>query len=334
MLLRTAFLFVALSAAASVATAAPGFFPTFTDAASAGPDFLVQGEYEGHVNAAAGQQPAGAQVIAKGDARFHAVLYYGGLPGSGWNRSMKKEEFDGSTKDNVTTFNGKNLVGKLVDGTLSLTDSGGQMIGELKKIERKSPTLGAQPPADAVVILDGTPRDKIPGGGELVDGLLVMGPPKRGDAKTTEAFGNYKLHLEFRTPFMPTATGQQRGNSGLYLSNRYECQVLDSFGLSGEDNECGGFYKFRKPDVNMCFPPLAWQTYDIDFTAPKFDASGIKTAPATVTVRHNSVVIHNKYELPDVTPGGERKEGPTGILKLQDHGNPVAYRNFWVVPVK
>ncbi len=146
-----------------------------------------------------------------------------------------------------------------------------------------------------------------------------------------EKLGDHQLHIEFRTPFKPLARGQARGNSGVYVQSRYEVQVLDSFGLSGEDNECGGIYKIAKPRLNMCFPPLTWQTYDIDFVAAKYDQSGKKTSNAIITIKHNGVTIHDKLELKSGTPG-RLPEGPTPEpLYLQGHGNPVVYRNIWVV---
>ena len=131
---------------------------------------------------------------------------------------------------------------------------------------------------------------------------------------------------------MPTARGQARGNSGVYLQGRYEVQVLDSFGLAGEDNECGGIYQVSRPRVNMTLPPLQWQTYDIDFTAARFDSAGEKTANARLTVRHNGVLIHDDLELPGTTGGGDPEGPEPGALHLQDHWNPVFYRNVWVLP--
>jgi hypothetical protein len=144
-------------------------------------------------------------------------------------------------------------------------------------------------------------------------------------------FTDFTLHVEFKTPFMPKARGQGRGNSGVYLQNRYEVQVLDSYGLAGMDNECGGVYQVGRPSVNMCAPPEQWQTYDIDFTAAKM-ADG-KRQPAVLTVKHNGVTIHDKIKIPRATGGaldGNVLE-PGGIY-LQDHGNPVQYRNIWLVP--
>ena len=146
-----------------------------------------------------------------------------------------------------------------------------------------------------------------------------------------EKFGDFQLHLEFCLPYMPRESGQGRANSGVYLQTRYETQVLDSYGLEGMDNECGGFYQICSPALNMCAPPLQWQSYDITFHQATLGADGKKTANARVTVIHNGVKIHDNFELPHVTPGGmNNKEGvPAGLL-LQDHNNPVQYRNVWV----
>jgi hypothetical protein len=107
-------------------------------------------------------------------------------------------------------------------------------------------------------------------------------------------------------------------------------QVLDSYGLEGADNECGGIYTVSRPKINMCAPPLQWQSYDITFTAAKYDGAGKKTANARLTVVHNGVVIQDNTELPRVTGGAlnDRENEPESLV-LQDHGNPVQYRNIW-----
>ncbi|NOY81984.1 MAG: DUF1080 domain-containing protein [Kiritimatiellaeota bacterium] len=167
----------------------------------------------------------------------------------------------------------------------------------------------------------------------LGDGAVEI-VPGTGSLITKKKFSDFRLHLEFRTPFLPEARGQARGNSGVYLQARYEIQVLDSYGLKGLDNECGGIYKVARPRVNMCAPPLQWQTYDIEFHAPRFGPDGKKTADAWVTARHNGVVIHEKQPIPHPTGGGmSRESSEPGPILLQDHHNRVRYRNIWVLPL-
>lgn len=296
---------------------------TFVDPAQAGPDFIVQGEYEGKIG---NGTLLGAQVVALGDGKFDAALYAKGLPGGGWDKT--KVPLKGETKDGVTTFQGTNFSGTIKDGVFS--GKGEEDVDfEIKKVNRQSPTLGAKPPEGAVVLFNGTSVDA------WVNGKLQEGNLLGVGTRTKAAFKDYTLHVEFRTPFMPNARGQARGNSGMYLHDQYECQILDSFGLSGENNECGGIYKFVKPAVNMCLPPLSWQTYDVEFTMAQFDAAGKKIKPAIATIRHNGVVIHDKYEFPGGNGGGglddESKPGP---LFFQDHGNPVHFRNVWLVEKK
>jgi len=207
---------------------------------------------------------------------------------------------------------------------------------------RTSLTLGEQPPAGAVVIFDGTNLDKFEPGAKMNEFQGFGGG--QGASQRPAGFGNtlwaeatakpfekkpYRLHLEFMLSYMPTAQGQARSNSGVYVDQNFECQVLDSFGLEGENNECGGFYGNAKPAVNMCFPPLTWQTYDFDFTPAKYDGDK-KVENARVTVKHNGVVIHDNLELPIATPGC-LPEGPEPRgFYLQGHGNKVQYRNIWV----
>jgi hypothetical protein len=319
----------ALLLTASTCVAAESGLPTYTDAASAGPDFAVQGEYAGELPTPDGEKrKLGVQVIALGEGKFRALAYHGGLPGQGWQKADGRHSVEGKTENGVTVFKGENHEGRIKDGVLSIVGESGETIGQLKKVERKSPTLGAKPPAGAVVLFDGTNTDKFEGGKMTPEGWLEVG------TRSKQSFGSCQLHIEFRTPFMPKAEGQARGNSGVYLEECYEFQVLDSFGLEGKNNECGGLYSMEEPKVNMCLPPLSWQTYDFDFTAPKYDADGKKTVNARVTLRHNGVVIYDNLEIPNLTAGGRPNEGPTGPLMLQNHGNPVVYRNIWVVEKK
>lgn len=136
-------------------------------------------------------------------------------------------------------------------------------------------------------------------------------------------------------PYRPDGRGQGRGNSGFYQVDHYELQILDSFGLDGLNNECGGFYTKAAPKVNLCLPPLAWQTYDVEFTNAVQGPDGKKARSAVATVRHNGVLIHENQEISGPT-GGHRSdpEGTPGPLKLQGHGNPLQFRNLWIVEKK
>lgn len=292
---------VLLLAIAPMTFAAKDVGPTYAtpEEAKSDPDFAVQGEYA--------KDGEGVQVVALGKGQFRVVTYKGGLPGAGWDTSSPRVE----EKDTAATQK-------------ALADGG------LKRVERQSDTLGAKPPAGAVVLFDGSDADlsmkKHWKADSNADGeLLVQG------ATSSDKFGDFSIHLEFRLPYMPEARGQARGNSGFYMQGRYEVQMLDSFGLEGLDNECGGIYKVAKPDVNMCFPPLAWQTYDIDFTAAKVDDAGKVTTPAHAVVKHNGVLIHDRDLV--LTPGGvlDAETKDPGPVFLQNHGNPVRYRNIWVV---
>ncbi|HPO17550.1 MAG TPA: DUF1080 domain-containing protein, partial [Candidatus Hydrogenedentes bacterium] len=166
---------------------------------------------------------------------------------------------------------------------------------ELKRTILKSPTLDMTPPPGAVVLFDGKNTDcwqRWP----LTWGITGDGAMQVGGSNmvTKQEFGDAQYHVEFMTPFMPDELGQGRGNSGVYIAGRYEVQVLDSFADIPADNLCGGIYKKAVPLAAPCLPPLQWQTYDITFISPKFDASGKKVSNAEITVVHNGIIIHDK----------------------------------------
>jgi hypothetical protein len=198
--------------------------------------------------------------------------------------------------------------------------------------------LPVRPPEGAVVLFDGTDlshwvhRDGRAGDWRLVDGAIEA---RGGDILTRDAFQDFDLHVEFLLPDMPNARGQAKANSGVYLQGLYEIQVLDSFGIDPlQPGDCGGIYAQKPADVNACRPPGQWQSYDIQFTAARFDSAGVKTSPARVTVVFNGQTIHKDVQVKDPTPGGlgDNETPRPGPVLLQDHGNPVRYRNIWLVP--
>jgi hypothetical protein len=291
-------------------------------------DFSIQGEYGSEK---AGDFAEGVQVVALGGGLFDAYLLEGGLPGLGWTPDKTRTILKGTRQEDKIVFESsdKSIAATIQGGKWILTDKDGKK-SELPRIERKSPSLGMTPPAGAVVLFDGSSAEQWEKG-KVENGLLASG------CTSKQKFASYRLHLEFRTPYKPTARGQGRGNSGIYHSGRWETQVLDSFGLDGKDNECGGIYSVSKPRLNMCLPPLVWQTYDVDFTAAKFDAEGKRIAWPRITVRLNGVLVHEDLELgKDFTtaaPSSTPLVNPEGPVNIQDHGNPVFFRNIWIVPV-
>jgi hypothetical protein len=223
---------------------------------------------------------------------------------------------------------------------------------ELKKVSRPSPRLGVQPPEDAVVLFDGTGFEHWEGIGKggkpqdvtwkLVDGAMEAAPTleEHGFAtsvRTRRTFQDYHLHVEFRLPLFPEIIGQSRGNSGIIFENYafHELQVLDSYGLPGYYDECGAIYTIAAPRVNMCRPPLEWQSYDIIYTGPRCDDEGNLLQAPRITVNHNGKLIHNDLELQESSAAAlQRREKPesceVGRIKLQNHGDPVQYPNIWL----
>jgi hypothetical protein len=307
-------------------------------------DYQVQGEYKGESH--------GAQIIALGDNSYSAVIYKGGLPGDGWDEKNKtildgKQVADGvqfktakapkkyyAPKAELFTpvkkFPPKGQIdasANLESNSLKLNSDGKTFV--LKKVNRTSPTMGDKAPENAVILFDGTNIDAFTKG--RIDPKTKTLHTDARDLYTKEKFNNYHLHIEFMTPYMPSYRGAKRGNSGIYHVWDYELQVLDSFGLDGIHSECGGIYKTQAPRINMCYPPLTWQTYDIEFTNSVFE-KGKKIKSAFITVKHNGVLIHDNSEIPDKT-GGSRKtpEGQPGPFRLQGHGNKIQYRNIWLI---
>lgn len=203
-----------------------------------------------------------------------------------------------------------------------------------------TPGETAAPPSDAIVLFDGTNLDhwESSNGGpvkwDFNNGILTV-IDGAGGIQTKQGFGDVQLHIEWRTPAEIAGKGQGRGNSGVFLQTLYEVQVLDSYENSTYVNgQAGAVYKQHIPLVNACRPPGEWQAYDIIFTAPRFREDGTLFSPATVTVLHNGVLIQNHVTLLGPTENiGLPSYKPHDLkmpLMLQDHDNPVSYRNIWV----
>ncbi|MDR2761593.1 MAG: DUF1080 domain-containing protein [Planctomycetaceae bacterium] len=303
-------------------------------------DYKIQGEYR-----LVGDNPnvMGFNVVARGNGKFSFVVFSGGLSGEGWNRGNLRlfadahidNEFlivkdnEREEKDDKGEIKRKKVERprtnryKIDEGKLINVDKD----ETLEKVVRKSKTLGLKIPDGGISIFtDGKPSE-------------ILTKSKTNDtAKTlwseasTKPFQKrpYILHVEFLTSYMPNDSGQGRSNSGVYIDECYECQILDSFGLEGLNNECGGFYQQAAPNLNMCYPPLQWQTYDIDFVPAKFGDDGKKIANARLTVIQNGVVIHKNFEPKHETPGCKKETPEARGLYLQGHGNKVQFNNVWI----
>jgi hypothetical protein len=356
------------------------------------PEAEVQGLYEGTGKDGTGEFKLEVRVVGQGKGTFKV------LARQSRRADLTRVELTGKTAGDAVTF-----AGRAGEVEWKSTYEGGVIKGEcgpggsfeVKRVEKKSPSLGKRPPAGAVVLLDGKdfselvrangadwylgdmsqngwpvweaplytisqrepaewpsaekplPKnwvlskerrraDVVTGIGE--DGSIQV--PKAGMNSKRAFEGSFDLHVEFFIPFMPTEHSQGRGNSGVYLPNGQEVQVLDSFGeTTYVGGGCGGFYNYHDPDTMevieglkgkaenkftlASLPPLTWQTYDIEYRVQKVD--GKETGKPRVTVFHNGIKIHDHYEL--------RGDAHKGNLHFQDHGNPVRYRNVWLAPV-
>jgi hypothetical protein len=226
---------------------------------------------------------------------------------------------------------------------LCATAWSGEEAAKLPQVTNVSST-NIKPPSDAIALFDGRSADawamrrRAEACRWIVENGILKVSTGTGDIVTKQKFTDFQLHLEFRPQSAdPNATGQGRGNSGVYLQGLYEVQVLDSYGLDSQDNDCGGIYKVSRPMVNACLKPTEWQSYDILFHAPGFDDSGKMVKPARISVLQNGVWIQNNAEAWSRTTASlnkeEQDETKPGPILLQDHGNPVEYRNMWIRPL-
>lgn len=201
-----------------------------------------------------------------------------------------------------------------------------------------------KPPSDATVLFDGKDlsqwvgEDGKPARWKVEDGYMEV-VPDTGMISTKQAFGDCQLHVEFAEPTPPHGESQDRGNSGVFLMGLYEIQVLDSYdNKTYADGQASAVYGQYPPLVNASRPPGQWQSYDIVFHGPRFDAKGKVLRPARVTVLHNGVLVQDNVALTGPTAHGERppyKKTPEKLpLSLQDHHNPVRFRNIWIRELK
>lgn len=311
----------------------------------------LEGEYVGKVDAKEGyfkDNPLiAAQVYREGNE--YKVVIYPDL----WRRAQPYVKFNANANLDKIEFDqgGWNAF----KGTISKNEITGVAIYstkegkksapmKLSKIKRKSPTLGKRPPKGAIKLIDGKSFDEwVATNGQPIrweivgDGSVKVSDTvsKWVDIATKKKFKNIRLHVEFMTPDERSKPlGQGRGNSGVFVGG-FEVQVLDSFGSEGLWNECGALYKYLPPQINASLPPEKWQTYDIEYHSPVFENGKMVKFPR-ITVFHNGMKIHGDVELREATANGSAYRSITGMkdepfsIRLQNHMNPVKYRNVWV----
>ncbi len=204
-----------------------------------------------------------------------------------------------------------------------------------------TPGQGTRPPSDAIVLFNGSnfsewisDKDSSAVKWYMNGDSSMTVQPQAGGIRTKRSFGDFQLHIEFRSPVAVKGEGQGRGNSGIFLQNRYEIQVLDSYqNRTYSNGQCGSVYKQTMPLVNACRKPGEWQAYDILYTAPRFNTDGQLLLPGHVTVLQNGVVVQLNTEIRGTT---EYRGLPKNVahgkgpILLQDHGDLVSYRNIWI----
>lgn len=310
----------------------------------------VQGLYEGAGSDAAGSFKIEIRLAAQGGGNYNAFVRQT-RDGGKLGRAELRAKTEGPTVRLSGKAGGIEWKGEWADGVIR-GQCGADGKFEARRVEPKPPTLGKKPPQGAVVLLDGKDFSEMVlqrGGAWRLDELNLADDgsiqvPRGGMTSKRSFDGSYDLHVEFLVPLMPEAHGQARGNSGVFLTNSDEIQVLDSFGeVTYLGGGCGGIYAYKDPDAMetieslkdqpQCrfslasLPPLAWQTFDIQYRVATRE--GKPLGNPRVTVWHNGVKIHDNVEL----RGASIPYAPKGKFHFQDHGNPVRYRNIWVLPV-
>jgi hypothetical protein len=296
-------------------------------AAVAPPEAEVQGLYEGTLKDLAFE----ARVVAQGKDAYKVYVREKLADGK-----FGKVELEGKADGDAVAFKNK---GGDVEWTATyaaglIKGTAGGVAFEAKRVQRKPPSMGKPAPAGAIVLLDGKNFSELTKAKSeedwkaAEDGSIQV--PKGGMKSKQQFDCSYDMHVEFLCPLVASERGQGLGNSGCYQPNGDEVQVLDSFGMDTyKGGGCGGLYNYKDPDVFDVFslaslPPLEWQTYDIEYRVEKKD--GKLTGKPKITVVHNGIKIHDQAEL--------KFPAKKGDLSFQDHGNPVRFRNIWVLPVE
>lgn len=332
------------------------------DPQTVGIEAKLQGEYFGKD----GDKRVGVQVVARGDKSFHALVLEGGLPGDGWDGGRYGLLESGPLSNGRVEFSSPSN-----DGTNAVLDDSGLTLKRgdrmilLKRVERKSETLGQRPPQGAVVLFGGAKpnldafeeRKDIEG---TTAPLMFEGSMMAG-AVTKRKFRDYTLHVEFLTGWESQNIPWRRADAGIYMLSRYEVAIGDSFGfdfdLAGATSSnrpklvddkktskfpaaksksdprvCGSVFTYPSKVPNSCLPPLVWQTLDIDFKAPRFDENGKKKSKAVISVKLNGHQTVDKLEVNGPTPHGFKgPETADGPIWFEAFGRRVLYRNIWVV---
>jgi hypothetical protein len=295
---------------------------------------------------AGGPQPvtAEAKVFPQGNRSYRVVLRAKPLDPAEWPLQVELDgRLEGERIRVTGLVGGHEWEGEIAKKRLKVNKRGYGGSFEMKQVMKKSPNEGLKPSAKAIVLLAYEPGKK-PSLDEWKDagwvtteeGTMHKNPGEgprpdlpRRDLYSKREFRNVRLHLEFRLPYEPDLREQARGNSGVFLADRYEVQVLDSYGLVPGDGDCASIYGVAPPRVNAAFPPLSWQTYDITFYAPKVKGGKMVHGPR-LTVLWNGIKVHENQTAPTPTGDSERPNAGSGPIRIQDHGNLVYYRNIWV----
>lgn len=311
-------------------------------------EFPFLGDWKGKFNSG-GSSELCAQVIPRGSQQYLIRL----LPTFD-HRCPPLAEIEATADETSLSFAQEQWTGLLKGESFTGTGvfRGKPTDFTLTKVIRTPARLHAKPPAEAIVLFDGGALDHWESDGrggvseitwKQIDNFIRVWPPLKthsfaGAMRTRDAWSDFQLHLEFRLPLIADALGQTRGNSGIIIEEFefYEVQILDSYGLPGYWDETGAIYQKEAPKTNMCYPPGSWQSYDIEYHGPKFDENGALVSKARITIDLNGMRIHHEVELPYGDGAMKNRvknldSKAPGRITLQHHGDPVDFRNIWLL---